>query len=74
MIQISTSSKDYVIDAWTLHSLIERYLKPVFESNKIVKIFHGCDVDLSILAVFGFLKMINTDFIGKLLDLLQKCI
>ena len=45
-IQISSMSKTYVIDSLKLHNLIKKYLGDIFEDDKILKIFHGCDNDL----------------------------
>ena len=45
-IQISSMSKSYVIDSLKLHNLIKKYLGDIFESDNILKIFHGCDNDL----------------------------
>ena len=42
-IQISSMSKTYVIDSLKLHNLIKKYLGEIFENEKILKIFHGCD-------------------------------
>lgn len=49
--QVSTGSEDYIIDGLLLWKEIEKHLKDVFESAGIVKVFHGCDYDLSLLAV-----------------------
>ena len=46
LIQISTFSCSYVIDTLQLHKYINQYLKPILESNSILKIFHGCDSDI----------------------------
>ena len=46
-IQISTFSKSYVIDSLKLHNLIKKYLGNIFENENILKIFHGCNNDLS---------------------------
>ena len=45
-IQISSLKKTYVIDTLKLHHLIKKYLGDIFESDNILKIFHGCDNDL----------------------------
>ena len=45
-IQISSMTKTYVIDSLKLHNLIKKYLGDIFENEKILKIFHGCDNDL----------------------------
>lgn len=46
LIQISTSSKDYIIDAIKLHDLIPQFLKPIFEKEQIVKVFYASGSDL----------------------------
>ncbi len=58
MIQISTPDCDYVVDALSLRDQVTRYLKPIFESLQIVKVFHGCDADIPLMVVllpFSFL-------------------
>ena len=44
--QISTLEKSYAIDALILRKEITSYLKGIFESENIIKIFHGCDNDI----------------------------
>ena len=46
-IQISTFKKAYVVDSLKLHNLIKKYLGNIFEDENILKIFHGCNNDLS---------------------------
>ena len=46
LMQISCIEEDYLIDCLKLHLLINQYLQPVFEAEKILKVFHGCDSDL----------------------------
>eukprot|EP00826_Nyctotherus_ovalis_P038880 TRINITY_DN3680_c0_g2_i2.p1 TRINITY_DN3680_c0_g2~~TRINITY_DN3680_c0_g2_i2.p1 ORF type:complete len:171 (+),score=19.57 TRINITY_DN3680_c0_g2_i2:242-754(+) len=48
--QVSTSTEDYIIDGLLLWKEIEKHLKDIFESAEVVKVFHGCDYDLSLLA------------------------
>jgi ribonuclease D len=33
---------NYIIDAKLLRDKILQYLEPIFESTKILKVFHGC--------------------------------
>jgi ribonuclease D len=43
LIQISTiQNENYLIDAIKLRNLIRKYLGDIFESENIVKVFHGC--------------------------------
>jgi hypothetical protein len=50
VIQISTTEKTFAIDAIKLNKeSIIKHLKPIFESEKILKIFHGCDNDINYL-------------------------
>ena len=46
VIQISSMKKTYAIDSLKLRNEIIKYIKPIFENENIVKIFHGCDNDL----------------------------
>lgn len=46
VLQISSFDETFAIDTLKLRGEITHYLKPVFESEKIIKIFHGCDNDI----------------------------
>ena len=46
LLQISSITTDYVIDTLLLRDQIGKYLAAIFESDKIIKVFHGCDGDL----------------------------
>ena len=46
LIQISTRSKDFIIDALKLHQLIPKYLSPVFNKPDLVKVFYSGGSDL----------------------------
>ena len=46
LIQISTMKCSYAIDCLKLRDEITLYLKPIFENEKILKVFHGCDNDI----------------------------
>ena len=52
LIQLSTLTKDYIIDVLRVRSQIKEALKLIgFEDSHFIKIFHGCDSDLQLLAV-----------------------
>ncbi|CAD8062613.1 unnamed protein product [Paramecium sonneborni] len=55
-IQLSTIDIDYVIDIMKLRHVCNKYLEPIFQNQQLLKIFHGCDVDLRVL--FCDLKII----------------
>lgn len=46
LIQLSTRSKDYIIDAQKLRSNIRPLLGPVLEDSQILKVFHGAEYDI----------------------------
>lgn len=46
LIQISTMKCSYAIDCLKIRDEITLYLKPIFENEKILKVFHGCDNDI----------------------------
>lgn len=46
LIQISSMNCSYAIDCLKLRSEITKHLKGIFENEKIIKVFHGCDNDL----------------------------
>jgi ankyrin repeat protein len=46
VLQISSLDETFAIDTLKLRSEITNYLKPIFENEKIIKIFHGCDNDI----------------------------
>lgn len=49
LMQISTIDKDYVIDALVLRDRMGPVLAPIFGNPNILKLLHGCDIDLSLL-------------------------
>lgn len=57
LIQLSTADSDYLIDSLLLrkegiHSVTgECSLKSIFESERYVKLFHGSDSDIQLLAI-----------------------
>ncbi|CAD8159466.1 unnamed protein product [Paramecium octaurelia] len=55
-IQLSTVEMDYIIDVMKLRHVCNKYLTPIFENQKLLKIFHGCEVDFRVL--FSDLKII----------------
>jgi len=59
LLQISTVSKDYLIDGLTLHQSIHHYLSHIFSSHKIKKVFHGCDNDLKWLKCNFEIDVVN---------------
>ena len=46
IIQISSMKETYTIDTLKLRNEITKYIKPIFENENIIKIFHGCENDL----------------------------
>jgi ribonuclease D len=48
---MSTCHKDFVIDVFRVKALITDAIKGIFGDPVVVKIFHGCDSDLQLLAV-----------------------
>lgn len=46
ILQLSTIDFDIVIDSMFFNHVIAKHFKKLFENNKIIKIFHGCDSDL----------------------------
>ncbi len=46
IIQISSMKETYTIDSLKLRNEIIKYIKPIFEDENIIKIFHGCENDL----------------------------
>ena len=51
LVQLSTYEKDYIFDSLTLRTKIaESGLKQIFEDPAVVKIFHGSETDLQLLA------------------------
>ncbi|CAG9467815.1 unnamed protein product [Pedinophyceae sp. YPF-701] len=46
LIQVSSRTRDFVIDALVLRHAIPSALGPVFEDPKIVKVLHGADMDV----------------------------
>ncbi|VUZ47034.1 unnamed protein product [Hymenolepis diminuta] len=58
LIQISTRSKDYIVDALKLRDNLE-YLNEVFTNPNIVKVLHGSDMDLMWLQRDFGVYMIN---------------
>ncbi|CAD8157141.1 unnamed protein product [Paramecium pentaurelia] len=55
-IQLSTVDMDYIIDIMKLRPICNKYLTPIFENQHLLKVFHGCEVDLRVL--FSDLKII----------------
>lgn len=51
LLQLSTADKDYILDSLSLRDKITNSrLKQIFEDPTIVKIFHGSETDLQLLA------------------------
>ena len=51
LVQLSTVDKDYIFDSLILREKISQSrLKAIFEDPGIVKIFHGSETDLQLLA------------------------
>lgn len=50
VIQLSSPVQTFAIDCFSIRrDSIQKWLKPIFESENILKIFHGCDNDLNFL-------------------------
>mmetsp|Transcript_6450 Transcript_6450/g.8640 ORF Transcript_6450/g.8640 Transcript_6450/m.8640 type:complete len:97 (+) Transcript_6450:753-1043(+) len=51
LIQLSTFEKDYIFDSLILRDKISSSgLKQLFEDPTVVKILHGCETDIQLLA------------------------
>jgi len=59
LLQLSTITTDYIIDAILLRDKIHQYLAKIFESEDIIKAFHGCDNDLIWLKVDFDIDVMN---------------
>jgi len=46
LMQLSTRTKDYVVDVLKLFAILGKYLLPVFTDPAILKVFHGGDYDI----------------------------
>ena len=49
LMQLSTIDKDFVIDSLILRDKMGPILAPVFGNKDIVKVLHGCDIDILLL-------------------------
>jgi len=71
LMQISTIKQDYIVDTIKLHQLIFAYLGPIFISQDIVKVFHGCESDLKWLKANFNIDVVNLFDTGRALMLLN---
>lgn len=71
LIQISTIKQDYIVDSIKLHQFISTYLGPIFLSQDIVKVFHGCESDLKWLKADFNIDVMNLFDTGRALMLLN---
>ena len=71
--QLSTVDKDYILDSLVLRENITKsVLKDVFEDLMIVKVFHGSDSDLQLLATDLDIVVVNVFDTARAYQYLQK--
>ncbi|XP_027170056.1 protein RRP6-like 3 [Coffea eugenioides] len=71
LIQISTKSKDYLVDTIALHDVMG-ILQPVFADPLICKVFHGADNDILWLQRDFHIYLVNLFDTAKACDVLLK--
>ncbi|KAL3509763.1 hypothetical protein ACH5RR_029164 [Cinchona calisaya] len=71
LIQISTKSKDYLVDTIALHDVMG-ILRPVFADPLICKVFHGADNDILWLQRDFHIYVVNLFDTAKACDVLLK--
>ena len=70
---MSTIEKDYIVDSLVLRNEIgESGLKDIFEDPAVVKIFHGSDSDLQLLATDLDIVTVNVFDTAKACQYLQR--
>ena len=70
---MSTAEKDYIVDALKLRSEIPKSeLKQIFEDERIVKIFHGSDTDVQLLACDLDIVTVNVFDTARAYQFLQR--
>ena len=71
--QLSTTDKDYIVDALVLRDkIVKSFLKDVFEDPSVVKVFHGSDSDLQLLATDLDIVAINVFDTARAYQYLQR--
>jgi ribonuclease D len=71
LIQISTRSQDFLVDAISLRSSIGRALAPVFADPAVVKVLHGANSDVQWLERDFGIHVVNLFDTGQAARLLQ---
>ncbi|KAK2980699.1 hypothetical protein RJ640_011319, partial [Escallonia rubra] len=71
LVQISTKSKDYLVDSIALHDVMG-ILRPVFANPKVCKVFHGADNDVLWLQRDFHIYVVNLFDTAKACDVLSK--
>ncbi|KAL8474285.1 hypothetical protein ACS0TY_030930 [Phlomoides rotata] len=71
LVQISTISKDYLVDTIVLHDVMG-LLRPVFANPGICKVFHGADNDVLWLQRDFHIYVVNLFDTAKACDILSK--
>jgi ribonuclease D len=72
LMQISTRTRDYLVDSVKLRREIPQYLAPIFQNTQVLKIFHGAESDIAWLQRdFGIfpLSVFDSYHASKKLDL-----
>ena len=73
LLQISTLETDYVIDVLILRERVGPILTPVFADEKIVKVFHGSDIDILLLLTDLEVEVINIFDTARAFGEMTKC-
>ena len=73
LLQMSTIEKDYIVDALVLRDNIAKSgLKDIFEDPAVVKVFHGSDSDLQLLATDLSIVTVNVFDTARAYQYLQR--
>lgn len=73
LLQMSTAEKDYIVDALVLRDNIGKSgLKDIFEDPAVVKVFHGSDSDLQLLATDLDIVTVNVFDTARAYQYLQR--
>lgn len=46
LMQISTRSRDFILDTMAVRGLVGNALRPIFDNPEKVKVLHGADMDI----------------------------
>lgn len=73
LIQLSTVDKDYIVDSLVLREEIKASgLKAIFEDSGVVKVFHGSETDLLLLAADLGIVIVNLFDTARAFQYIQK--